>query len=279
MRTSLKRISAIFGFSILLGAGLFSCSKDDDKILQPEQVAFFMPTPTVANYRITNAEVYKIPVGLTAPLSSGKTLTVNISSSSTTGAVEGTEYTYNKTVSFAANKITDTIYVQASLAKYLAGEKDTIKFTFSDPNVASPSLNNSFTLNIAGPCFEGDIVFADLVGSYGETYENGSYGPYTSTITDYAPGSAPNTAKANINNIYDNDITAQATFDYSTIGSFTVTVAPQATGFTVGGLPLFVRTTPGTTSTFTYCTPSFTINLDLYTSNGLYDRWVMTMDK
>lgn len=277
MRTSLKKLSAIFGFAILLGVGLFSCSKDDNKILQPGQVVFFVPTPTVGNYRITNNEVFKIPVGLTSPLSSGKTMTVNISSSSTTGAVEGSEYTYNKTVSFSADKIVDTIYVQANLAKYTAGEKDTISFTFSDPSVASPNLNSSFTVNISGPCFEGDIAFADLLGDYPETYENGSYGPYTSSITDLVSGGSPNTSKATINNIYDNGISAQATFDYSTVGAFTVTVDPQATGFGIGGLPLFVRTTPGTTSTFSYCNKTFTIYLDLYTSNGLYDSWVMTM--
>jgi len=277
MRKSLKRLSAICSFSLLLGVALFSCSKDDDKILQPDQVAFFVPATPVGNYRITSDEVFKIPVGLTTPLSGGKTLTVNISSSSTTGAVEGSEYTYNKTVSFSADKIVDTIYVQANLAKYTGGEKDTVTFTFSDPSVTSPTLNNRFTVNISGPCFEGDIAFADLIGDYPETYENGSYGPYTSSISDLAPGSSPNTAKATINNIYDNDISAQATFDYSTVGAFTVTVEPQATGFTAGGLPLFIRTTPSTTSTFSYCNKTFTIYLDLYTSSGLYDRWVMTM--
>lgn len=278
MRISLKRLFNICGFSLLLGVGLYSCKKDDDKIFDPGQFAFFMPSASSANYSITAPDVtYKIPIGLTAPLSSGKTRTVNITSVSTTGAVEGTHYSYTKTLTFTPDKITDTIVVTGVYAQYLAGRKDAVKFTFTDAADFSPSLNSSFTLNISGPCYEGDIAFADLLGDYSETYENGSYGPYTSSISNLTPGSSPNTAKATINNIYDNGISALATFDYSTVGAFTLTVDPQATGLGVGGQPLFIRTTPGTTSTFSYCNKTFTIYLDLYTSGGLYDSWVMTM--
>jgi len=278
MRISLKRLPAIFGFSLLLGVALFSCSKDDNKIFDPGQKAFFTPTQSTASYSIVDANaVYKIPVGLTAPVTSGKTKTVNITATSSTGAVEGTQYSYTKTLTFTPDKITDTIVVTGVYAQYLAGRKDVVKFTFTDAADFSPSLNSSFTLNISGPCYEGDIAFADLLGDYSETYENGSYGPYTSSISNLVPGSSPNTAKATINNIYDNGISAQATFDYSTVGAFTLTVDPQATGLGVGGQPLFIRTTPGTTSTFSYCNKTFTIYLDLYTSGGLYDSWVMTM--
>ncbi|MGN6292144.1 MAG: hypothetical protein ACTHMV_05310 [Chitinophagaceae bacterium] len=278
MRISLKKLPAICGFSLLLGVALFSCSKDDNKILDPGQKVFFTPAQSTANYAIVNANtVYKIPVGLTSPVSSGKTKTVNVTATSSTGAVEGTQYTYTKTLTFTPDKITDTIVVTGVYNQYLAGRKDVLKFTFADAGDFSPSLNSSFTLNVSGPCYEGDIAFADLLGDYPETYENGSYGPYTSSISNLTPGSSPNTAKAIINNIYDNGISAQATFDYSTVGAFTLTVDPQATGLGVGGQPLFIRTTPGTTSTFSYCNKTFTIYLDLYTAGGLYDSWVMTM--
>ena len=133
-------------------------------------------------------------------------------------------------------------------------------------------------------CTESDIVFSDLLGNYTKTIEHyvftsgPDYGPYTTTISNIVPVNSTST-KADFENLYDSGITAQMTFDYSTPGSFTVTVPPQATGFAVGGLPLSIKSVPGPNgepSTFTYCTPTFTIYLQLYTSGGVVDTWKMT---
>ncbi|MBO9657239.1 MAG: hypothetical protein J7527_00275 [Chitinophagaceae bacterium] len=279
MITSIKKVSLAFSFILLLIATMSGCIKDtNDEILNPGEYALFLPASSSANYSIlTPTTIYKIPVGLTQPLTGGKSRTVNITATSTTGAVEGTHYTYTKTLNFAPGKITDTIVVTGAFAQYSNGRRDTVQFSFSDPNDASPSLNSRFTLNIA-QCLESDIVFANMAGNYTETYEDGSYGPYTSSIKNVTR--VNNTSStATITNLYDNGIEALAKFDYSTPGAFSVTIEPQSTGFvqTSTGLPISVRTTPGTSSTFTYCTPTFTIYIDLFTSAGVMARWEMTM--
>jgi hypothetical protein len=112
-----------------------------------------------------------------------------------------------------------------------------------------------------------------LLGAYDKTFENGSYGPYTSTIKDITAATATS-AKAIITNIYDNNIEAVATFNWSTAGNFTVVIPSQQVG-TLSGAPLFLRTTaPGK---FTYCINTLTIPLELYTATGTFDAWTMTM--
>ncbi|MCG2614461.1 hypothetical protein LZZ85_09225 [Terrimonas sp. NA20] len=279
MITSIKKISLAFSFMLLLITAMSGCMKDENaETLNPGEYALFLPAASSANYSIlTPTTIYKIPVGLTQPLTSGKTRTVNIVATSTTGAVEGTHYTYTKTLNFAPGKITDTIVVTGAFSQYSSGRRDTVRFAFADAADASPTLNSRFTLNIA-QCLESDVVFANMSGNYTQTYEDGSYGPYTSTITGVTRVNTTSST-ATITNLYDSGIEALAKFDYSTPGSFSVTIDPQATGFvqTSTGLPISVRTTPGTTSFFTYCTPTFTIYIDLFTSAGLMARWEMTM--
>ncbi|MBN8878641.1 MAG: hypothetical protein J0I32_13935 [Sphingobacteriales bacterium] len=277
MRISLKRLPAICGFSLLLGVALFSCSKDDDKMLDPGQKAFFTPTQSSASYSIVDANaIYKIPVGLTSPVSSGKTKTVNITATSSTGAVEGTQYSYTKTLTFTPDKITDTIVVTGVYAQYLSGRKDVVKFTFADAGDFSPSLNSSFTLNISGPCFEGDIVLEDFLGSYPNTVEtfgaNPSYGPYTTTISSVT-STGPTTGTVVVTNLWDNGWSPISfTLDWTDPSARTVVpIAMSAIGGSNAGdlnsgyegITMAVRPFAGQPGTFSWCNQTLTLTLQL----------------
>lgn len=264
------------GFSALLGVGLFSCSKDDDKILDPGQVAFFTPAQSSASYAIvTPTTVFKIPVGLTTPVTSGKTRTVNITSSSSTGAVEGTHYTYTKTLTFAPGKITDTIIVTGIQAQYLAGRKDVVKFTFADAGDFSPTLNSTYTLNISGPCFEGDIVLDDFLGSYPNTNEvfgTSAYGPYTTTISSVT-STGPTTGTIVVTNIWDSGWSPISfTLDWTDPSNRTaVPIAMSAIGgsdagsinSTYAGTTVAVRPFAGEPGTFSWCDQTLSLTMQL----------------
>ncbi|MET0465591.1 MAG: hypothetical protein ABW007_20690, partial [Chitinophagaceae bacterium] len=276
MITSIKKLSAIAGFALLMSSTIISCTKDDDKILEPGQVALFLPTAATASYSIvTPTTVYKIPVGLTAPVTDGKTKTVNVTASSSSGAVEGTHYTYTKTLTFAPGKITDTIIVTGIQSQYLAGRKDVIRFTFADAGDFSASLNSAFTLNVSGPCFEGDIVPNDFLGSYAntvETFGSGApYGPYTTTVSSVT-STGPTTADITVTNIYDagwNPV--KFTLDWTDINNRKVTLVQQfgiADAGTINedyaGEDVTVRPIPaGTTGTFSWCEDGITLKFQV----------------
>jgi hypothetical protein len=295
MRTSIKKLSAICGFSLLLGVGLYSCKKDDDKILDPGQMAFFMPTASSASYSITAPGViYKIPVGLTSPVSGGKTRTVNVTSSSTTGAVEGTHYSYTKALTFAPGKISDTIYVTGVYAQYLAGRKDAVKFTFADAGDFSPSLNSSFTLNISGPCFEGDVVLDDFLGAYPNTVEvfgsGAPYGPYTTTVTS-ATSTGATTGTIVVANIWNNGWSPISfNLDWTNPTARTaVPIAMSAIGGSDGGdlngayagITMQVRPFAGQPGTFSWCDGTLTLNMQLgVTGLGFFGSlYVVNMER
>lgn len=276
MRISLKRLPAICGFSLLLGVALFSCSKDDDKMLDPGQKAFFTPTQSTASYSIVDANaIYKIPVGLTSPVSSGKTKTVNITATSSTGAVEGTQYSYTKTLTFTPDKITDTIVVTGVYAQYLSGRKDVVKFTFADAADFSPSLNSSFTLNISGPCFEGDVVLEDFLGSYPNTNEvfgTNAYGPYTTSVSSVT-STGPTTGTIVVANIWNNGWgPISFTLDWTDPSARTVVpIAMSAIGgsdagdinSSYAGTTIAVKPFAGEPGTFSWCDQTLTLTMQL----------------
>jgi len=255
----------IVSFLSFLSVVIFGCFKED-KMVVPEQKVFFIPSATGSYTMTTAAVTYKIPVGLTQPLADGKTISVSISSSSTTGATEGTHYSYTKNLTFGGNKVTDTIVVTGVFNQYLSGRKDVVKFTFTDATQASASLNSSFTLNIAGPCFEGDMVLSQMLGDYNNSFD-GSYGPYKTTVKS-AVSTGPTTATVVIGNIYDwgwNDLTF--TLDWTNPADRKLTYVDQNTGFDAGnlnsayaGYDIWVSMpTSGSAGTFSYCNKTFSI--------------------
>jgi hypothetical protein len=249
-----------------------SCDKTRPyDLITPPSLPHFVGNKNQTYSVIVNpAPVYNVVIGTTDVSSADRVFAYNVSSP--TGATAGTHYTIGTpgTVTIPAGKSIANIDVHAIYSAYNAGRKDTLVFSLQEASVANLDTVKLF---LRGPCFDGDIIFSQLLGNYTKTFENGSYGPYTTTIAGLSPVSATS-AKANITNIYDSGITGLATFNWSTVGNFTVIVDPQQVGM-LSGSPLFLRTTaPGK---FTYCVNAFTIPLELYTASGPYDAWIMTM--
>ena len=268
---------ALIGGLILIG----SCNKKDpyDLITPGEFVQFVGPSTQVYQMLVNPAPPYTVTVGTTDVSTSARTVTIGVTSN--TGAVAGTHYSIpgGNTVTIPAGQATATFTVQGVASQYASGRKDTLKFYLLEPSVKPASFLDTLKLVLRGACAESDLTnatFSGLLGTYTRTYENGTYGPYSSTLTSHT-ALTPTTSRATLTNIYDSGISAQGVFSYPAAGPFTVLFADQQTQYTVGGLPLFVRSTPATTSTFNYCSQTFTIYFDIYTSAGLYDRWVTTM--
>ena len=222
------------------------------------------------------APVFEIIVGTTTVGQTDRSVSFNITSP--TGAQAGREYAVlvsGNTVVIPAGETRASIPIQGDVDFFRLGEKHQLIVSLTSTDVEVAQFQDTLTINMRGPCFDSDIVFEDLIGDYTQTFENGSYGPYTSSITNYSPIS-PTSGSATITNLYDSGIPATAVFDWSSVGNFTVTIPDQATPFTAGGLPLRVRSL-GNDNTFTYCTPYFEIVIELYTSAGRFDAWVMTM--
>lgn len=273
----MKRMNKIFFAGLLLAlVAIAGCDKTKlYKVKEPDGQISFANVSNDAYTVATASSVYKLKVGTTDIADHDRSATISVSSP--TGAVIGTHFTLSKTtVVIPAGKVLDSIEVKGVFAQYTAGRKDTLVFTITQSDAAISTYNSTLKLFVRGPCFDSDIPsFTPMVGAYTKTFENGSYGPYTSTITG-ASSTGATTATASITNIYDSGITGVATFNWATPGNFTVTIAAQQVG-TLSGAPLFLRTTaPGK---FTYCTNFFTIPLELYTAAGTYDAWTMTMGR
>jgi hypothetical protein len=277
---NMKRLISKIAITLTLAGFVFTtgCNKEDPyELIVPGEFVHFVG-PLNQTYQMTTnpAPVYKMVIGTTDVSSSARTATITVSSN--TGAVAGTHYTIvgGNTITIPAGQSTASFDVQGVASQYAGTRTDTLKFSFTQPGVEKATFSDTVKLLLRGACLESDANVAGMAGTYTRTFENGTYGPYVSTITTPVVIS-PTSGRATLTNIYDSGISALVTFNYATPGSFTATVADQATGFTSGGLPLSIRSTPATTSRFTYCTPTLTLYLDLYTSAGIVDRWVTTM--
>lgn len=264
----------------LVAFGLGSCDKNTeviDKDVTPPPYAKFntmAAADTIRTYYVTNGgPAYKIPVGITNVSGAARTVQFTYTSRA---AVAGTQYNAPASMSFPAGKVLDSLSVQGLFSGYgSASRVDTLKIAINGSgDVKANAYKNNFYLIMRKYC---DVLLANLGGSYTRTFENGTYGPYTSTVTGVTSTGATS-ATATLNNIYDSGISGTITFNWADPAAFSVTIpAGQNTGFTSGGLPLLLRGTPGKTSTFSSCDNTLTLYLDLYTTAGLYDTWTMTM--
>lgn len=269
----MKRIN-FFTFSsmvVLVVAVLFACKKDADVTVPPVQAHF--ANRSTGNFIMTSAanNVYKIPIGLTAPSSEART--VKISVTSPTGAVAGTHYTVNSTTfTIPAGKVTDTLVLTGTFAQYTSGRKDTLVFTIEGLDKGSTVMpsdyNNTLKLFMRGPCSEAELNDVDseksFLGDYNNTNEDfgGAYGPYKTTITS-AVRTGPTTANVTIANVFDagwNPMTV--TLDWTDLANKKVTFVAQNVGGNAGavfgatynGFPYAIRpASSGQIGTFSYC--------------------------
>ncbi len=256
-------------FIMAIGA---SCKKTDDLTIPPA-VAHFMNSASGTLFVIAPGSVYKIPIGVSTV--SDQDRTVNISVSSTTGATEGTQFTLSShTITIPAGKAVDTLAVTGIYDQYLAGRKDTLIFSIQNNGKdLGSAFDDTFRLDLRGPCFEGDVDLNLLKGAYNKTNEifgTSAYGPYTTTVIGVNPINATS-GEITVSNIFDagwNPITFL--LDWSDPTNRTVTLMPQsgiADAGTVNsayaGEDVTVRSYAGKVGTFSACKETITLVMQI----------------
>lgn len=254
-------------FLFVAGSLIFAAScteKVNEELLEPPSFAEFGTSNLTGKYFITNStsSSFKIPVGITNTGTSDRT--IQFTYTSPTGAVAGTQYTAPQSVVIPAGKALDTLVVKGLFAGYPTGRKDTLRIKIAGGDVAANAYNNTYNLVMQKYC---DVTLAGLGGDYNNTFE-GTYGPYPTSIHGLVSTGAT-TATGMIDNLYDVGFTnTSAVFDWTDPAAFAVTIPAQSTGFTWGGLPLMIRSTPGALSTFSSCDNTVSVRIDIYRVNG-----------
>lgn len=269
---------------VFIAAIVAGCKKDTS-VKTPPEIAHFT-NQTGGTYFITAQGVtWKVPVGFTTVSNVDRTISVTVTSP--TGAVQGTDYTLSRSkVTIPAGKAVDSITVTGNYSKYQAGKKDTLIFHIQDAKGANADDYNSvYKLFMRGPCFDGDVDNINVIaGSFTKTFENGSYGPYTTTITGITMTSAT-TATGKIDNLYDSFGPLTINFDWTDPTNTKAEIPLQNTGVNyAAGQPFYVRTKPGQANKFSVCKNRISFILDVLVniSGSLYyydNGVVYTMDR
>lgn len=267
MKKQTGSLISAFIFCAILGAGIYSCKKTET--FTPPVQTMFVVTNTSGTYSIAApGVVYKIPVGLTAV--SGQDRTISIEVSSPTGAQLGTQFTISSSsITIPAGKVVDTLIIFGKYDEYLAGRKDTLKITLSGSDVETAAFNNTYTLLVSGPCFDGDISDINVIaGDFANTFENGGgYGPYTVTISNITQ-LTPTTGTATATNLYDSFGPININFDWTDPNNTIVTIPLQQTDQDYDvGQPFLIRTSPGLVSKFSVCNQTISLFIDVIVDN------------
>lgn len=277
----MKKILNLFAVAGLATMLLTSCdkTKEYDVIVPPAQ-AHFMNKTTV-NYSIlsTSTPALKIPIGVTKAAAVDRTVTISVSSNT---ATPGTDYTVSGTsITIPAGQVIDSSFTITGIyASYVNGERDTLKVAIIDPEVTPSDYNDTLTVILRGPCFEGDVTRTALLGAYNntiETFGTGSpYGPYSTAVTAFTTTSAT-TGVITVTNIWDNGwgpiqfnvdwtdpanrvvtAVAQAAIPGSNAGDLSATYAGQTVA-----VRAFTAPSPANTGTFSACNQTFTLRMQL----------------
>jgi hypothetical protein len=275
----MKKIISNGPVLLLLIFIIISCKKNnlvvDQDVVPPAYAKFNVRTAadTAATYYVRNTNTpFKIPIGTTTVSDKDRTIQLCYTS---TSAVAGAQYNAPATIVIPAGKVIDSLSIQGLFAGYPTSSRvDVLFIKICGGDVPASAYWATYKLTMRKYC---DVVLANLAGSYTRTFE-GTYGPYTSIVTNLVATSGT-TATATITNIYDSDISANVTFDWTDPTAFKVIMLPQQTQYAVGGQPLFIRANPSTASSFSSCDNTITLNLQLYTSAGLVDQWTSSMAK
>lgn len=263
-----KQINILPACAVLVLFLTMAGCKKDDKVYPAPELATFL-NKSSGSYFVTGPDIsYTIPVGITT--TSDHERTINISVSSTTGAVEGTQYTLTtKSIKIPAGKVLDSsLVLQGKFDVYEDdARRDTLIFTITSAGVTPSDYNNKFTLLMRGPCQDYKVEDLDVMsGDYEKTFEDGGYGPYTSSITNIQT-LTPTTGTAKINKLYESYNGIVINFDWSDPDNVKVVIPEQYTNANHSLGPIYVRTTAGASNTFSVCTQSFNFNIDLLVRN------------
>ena len=216
--------------TLLAGVAITGCKKVETLERPPLQAHFLFKAG--ATYQVlTPTTSYKLPVGLTTVSDVDRTIELTVTSP--TGAVAGTQYSLSKsTLVIPAGKAVDTVVVQGDFSVYSAGRKDTLVFTIKETaDIKGIVTNSEFRLYVRGACLEEDINLNEFIGSYPNTNEDfggSTYGPYTTTISAVKSLTAT-TGEVTVTNIYDfgwNPI--KFILDWTDLSNRTVTLVQQS---------------------------------------------------
>ncbi|MFT3826786.1 MAG: hypothetical protein QM731_22880 [Chitinophagaceae bacterium] len=272
----MKRNKLVYIIGGLMLMSAVACKKNNvavDQDITPPEAARFVTSATVSSYyiqNITGGSFYKIPVGITTV--SNVDRKVQLVYSSSTGAVNGTQYKAPTTFTIAAGKALDSLAVEGVFAAYPTGRKDTVTITITagDGFVNPNAYNKALSLIMQKYC---NVVLADLQGDYTNTRETNSsggspYGPYTSGVTLTAISGSSTSANVIFHNFWDSGIEATGTVDWADPANFKVSIPYQYSGLDyAAGQPIYIRTSPTVASTFSSCDQSFTITADFIVVN------------
>lgn len=275
---NLKSILGIVALVVLLG----SCDKTKlyENTLPPAQAHFVGDENQTYSVTGSPAPTYNVVIGTTDVASVDRV--INYEVTSPTGAVAGTQYTIGTTgsVTIPAGQTIATIDVHGDVSAYTAGRKDLLVFSLKPGSVENATFSDTVKLLMRGPCFDGDIEnISDMAGSFTKTFENGSYGPYTTTIGSVTPTSAT-TASAKLTNLYESFGPVTINLDWTDPNNTKAEIPLQITDkLYAAGQPFYVRTTPGSANNFSICNQRFSFILDVLVNIGgtlyYYDREVV----
>lgn len=288
------KLNNIFKFIALftLAAAVIVGCKKEVEVLTPPSIAHFNNQSSGTYIIATPTTTYNVPVGLTTV--SDKDRTVNVTVTSSTGAVQGTHYTLgNTSVIIPAGKAVGSIEVKGAYNQYLSGRKDTLTFTLSGTDLSAAEYNQQFKLLVRGACFEGDVNLNDLLGDYKRSYEDfggSTYGPYTTTITAVTQDPTTKTGTITVANIWDNGwkpVTFKLDWNDPANRKVTVFPSPQSgigdagtISPTYSGQDISVKNhSNGQIGTFSICSQTITLKMQLgVTGLGYFSPlYILTM--
>jgi hypothetical protein len=262
--------------TLFAGLGIFlivlgSCKKnnvvvDQDAITPPAYAKFnskaspIFTTDSTATYFVKNTgETFKIPVGITSVSGSDRQVHFTYSS---TSATQGVEYNAPASITIPAGSALETLEISGLFAGINAGEVDTVDIRISGTDdVAMSPYKNHFILYMRKSC---EIILTDFEGAFDNTFDNASYGPYTTTVT---PGSitmtTPTSATFTIENVWDPGVPVitNVSVDWTTDPDHPTVTIPDQEFFAPADI--WIRgTLPGT---FSACDQTITLRYTLYT--------------
>jgi hypothetical protein len=258
--------------AILLLMAVWSCKKVDNTVIPPVEAHFQFRTSGTFEV-LTATSVFKVPVGITTV--SDKPVVIPFSITSKTGATSGAQYNVSgNSITIPAGQAVGSIDIAGILSAYTSGRKDTltIKLEGKAGQISPIFTNDTYTLIVRGPCFEGDVILSQFLGSYKNTNEDfgGPYGPYTTTISAVKQ-LTPTTGEITVTNIFDygwNPI--KFILNWTDPNNRTVTLVQQSGIGNAGtlnsayaGSDISVRPFAGQQGTFSFCKQTLTLKMQV----------------
>jgi len=179
--SKLGLIAGILSAAVLIN-GCKKAGDQDNLTVAPVQSDFANITGSTYYVKNDPNSVFKVPVGLTSLRTTPTNINVTVTSS--TGAVSGTQYTVpSSTVTIAAGKALDSLAVKGIFAGYPGTRVDTLTFTLSSGDVPASTFNNVYKLVLRKYC---DVLLSSFTAApyaHSNDIQGASvYGPYTATV-------------------------------------------------------------------------------------------------